>query len=104
MIPVFIRTNGALTCEQIAPNAFIIRCLVDPQFPLGKFVWVCNLIKDGSRGFVKAFLSLREPQGSEGRSLIKIGRSLGIEECEIEHLDDEGNLVIQKSLWRSKSV
>ena len=102
MIPTFIRTNGALTCEQVDTNTFIIRCLVNPKFQLGDFIWVCNLIRVGTRGFVKAFLSLREPLGSEGRSLIKIGRSLGIEECEIEHLDSQGNLVIQKQLWSKR--
>lgn len=104
MIPTFIRTDGSVTCEQIAPDAFILRGLINPENQLGKFWWVCNLIRDGSKGYIKAFLGKGDLLASDGKSLIRIGRSLGIKECEVDHLDDEGNLIVQKKLWKAKHV
>lgn len=103
MIPTFINTNGALTCEELVPNSYLIRCLEDPEKPLGYYKWVANLIKKGTCGFVKGFKG-EDPKLSELHSMINIGMSLGMDSAQWERLDAEGNLVVTKQIWREKNV
>lgn len=103
MIPTFIHTNGSLTCEELVPNCYLIRCLRDPKVQLGDYKWVANLVKRGTEGFVKGFKG-SDPKLSEIHALINIGTQLGMDHAQWERLDSEGNLVVTKQIWRNKSV
>jgi hypothetical protein len=89
--------GGPLTLELLAPTAYIIRCLKDPKHPLGKYEWVCSLVTRGTTGFIKAFCG-RKPKLSELLAITYAGGYLGLEVLEWEHLDEEGNLIVTKTM------
>lgn len=99
----FPEAQGPLSVEQLSPNCYLIRCLKDPAKRLGKFLWVCNLVTEGTTGYVKGLLGHREPRLSELHLLVKIGMALGLESGQWEHLDDDGNLIVEKQIWRRRT-
>lgn len=98
MIPTLALSYGPLTAEQLSPTSYLIRCLKNPHIPLGKFEWVCNIVVENTTGHVKGFLGLRKPRLSEIVSLFYLGGKMDLEELRWEHLDDEGNLEVEKRM------
>ena len=89
-----------MTAEPLAEGIWILRCLVDPSVNLGKYTWVCTLVSSDGIGVIKAFGGTREPLMSELRDSARLGRALGVEECDVCRLDEHGSMRIRRKLWK----